>query len=250
MNVMAQATNFDCQQNEIRGQVMSEAAQAVYVSDQVREVERLHRDLLTDRFHQLPVRDQLDRLAHRIVEGHKAGDRAVVPHISGWHPKLVCRSADDIMNSEFTLDDARQTIAREYGFVDWSDVEARGACPPDPTFEIAVETLLSGDVEALRCLLSGDPSLVRRRSDFGHRSTLLHYVGSNGVETYRQRVPMNLVEITRLLIEAGADVNATANMYGGGSTTLGLLVTSDHPAKAGITGDVRTLLEAAGAKQG
>ena len=95
----------------------------------------------------------------------------------------------------------------------------------------------------------GDPSLVHRRSSFGHRSTLLHYVGSNGVETYRQRVPMNLAEITRLLVEAGADVNATANMYGGGSTTLGLLVTSDHPAKAGVTGDVRKVLEAAGAKR-
>src|SRR5258708_39300146 len=108
---------------------MSEAAQPVYVSDQVGEVERLHGDLLTDSYRQLPVRDQLDRQAHRIVEGHKAGDRAVVPHIACWHPKLVCHSADDIMHSSFTLDDARQTTAREYGFADWSDVEARGASP-------------------------------------------------------------------------------------------------------------------------
>ena len=92
---------------------MSEAAQPVYVSDQVREVERLHPDLLTDNFRQLPIRDQLDRQAHRIVEGHKAGNRAVVMHITCWHPKLVCHSADDIMSSPFTLDDARQTIARE-----------------------------------------------------------------------------------------------------------------------------------------
>ena len=101
--------------------------------------------------------------------------------------------------------------------------------------------------EALRGLLSSDPSLVRRRSSFGHRATLLHYVGSNGVETYRQRVPMNLAEIARLLVEAGADVNARAEMYSG-STVLGLLVTSDHPARAGVTGDVVKVLEAAGAK--
>ena len=111
---------------------MSETAQPVYVSDQVREVERLHRDLLWDAVRQLPIRDQLDRQAHRIIDAHNAGDRAVIPHITCWHPKLVCRSADDIMNSDFTLDDARQTIAREYGFADWSDVEARGASPPDP----------------------------------------------------------------------------------------------------------------------
>src|SRR5947208_15076720 len=110
---------------------MSEAKQHVYVSDQVKEVERLHRDLLTDNVRRLPIRDQLDRQAHRIVEGHKAGDRAVVTHITCWHPKLVCHSADDIMNGDFTLDDARQTIAREYGFADWSHVETRCASPPD-----------------------------------------------------------------------------------------------------------------------
>jgi hypothetical protein len=98
------------------------------------------------------------------------------------------------------------------------------------------------------CLFT-DPSLVHRRSSFGHRSTLLHYVGSNGVETYRQKVALNLAEITRLLVEAGANVNATANMYGGGSTALGLLVTSDHPAKAGVSGDVLKVLVDAGAKR-
>ena len=227
---------------------MSETKPPVFVSDQVREVERLHRDLLTDGVRRLPIWDQLDRQAHRIVEGHKANDRAVVTHVTCWHPTLACHPADEIMNGPFTLDDARQTVAREYGFADWSDVVARGASPPDPAFESAVDTLLGGDVEALRGLLSGDPSLVRRRSGFGHRATLLHYVGSNGVETYRQRVPMNLAEITRLLVEAGADVNAKANMYGG-STVLGLLVTSDHPAKAGVTGAVLKVLEAAGAER-
>jgi len=43
-------------------------------------------------------------------------------------------------------------------------------------------------------------------------------------------------------------VNATANMYGG-STALGLLVTSDHPAKAGVTSDVLKVLVDAGAKR-
>ncbi len=227
---------------------MSQSFQTVYVCHQVREVERLHNDLFTDTVRHLSIHDQLDRQSNRIVEGHKAGDRAVVTHITCWHPALVGHSADEIMAGDFTLDDARLTIAREHGFADWTDVESRGVNPPDPAFELAVDTLLRGDVEMLRSLLAIDPSLVHQRSGFGHRSTLLHYVGSNGVETYRQRVPMNLAEVTRLLLEAGADVNATAGMYGGGSTTLGLLVTSDHPAKAGVTGEVKKVLIAFGAK--
>jgi hypothetical protein len=228
---------------------MNEAT-PVYICDQVKDIERLHSDLFTDDFRQLPICDQLDQQAHRIVEGHKAGNRAVVTHITCWHPNLVGRSADEIMNSDFTLDDARQTIAREYGFANWADAAVRGENAPDLEFELAVDTLLRGDVESLRGLLSSNPSLVHRRSSFGHRSTLLHYVGSNGVETYRQKVPLNLAEIARLLIDAGADVNATAEMYGGGSTTLGLLITSDHPAKAGVISDVRKVLVVAGAKEG
>ncbi len=50
------------------------------------------------------------------------------------------------------------------------------------------------------------------------------------------------------LVEAGADVNARAEMYGG-STALGLLVTSDHPAQAGVTAEDVKVLEAAGAKR-
>lgn len=227
---------------------MSEGEPAVYVCDQVREVERLHRDLLTDAMRGLPIREQLDRQAQRILEAHRAGDRTVVTHITCWHPRLTCRGADEIMNSHFTLDDARQTIAREYGYSDWSEVESRGAEPPDRDFELAVDALLAGDVEALRRLLFSDPSLIRRRSSYGHRATLLHYVGANGVETHRQRVPRNLAQVARLLIEAGADVNATAAMYGG-STALGLLVTSAHPACAGVAADVALLLESAGAKR-
>lgn len=90
---------------------MSEVERPVYVRDQVREVERLHRDLLTDAMPRLPIRDQLDRQAHRIAEAHWVGDRALVTLITCRHPTLVCHSADEIMNGPFTLDDARKTVA-------------------------------------------------------------------------------------------------------------------------------------------
>src|SRR5262252_8233148 len=45
---------------------------------------------------------------------------------------------------------------------------------------------------------------------------------------------MNIVEITRLLLNAGADVNAESEAYGGRSTALGLTATSCHPQAAGV----------------
>src|SRR5687767_9692458 len=44
--------------------------------------------------------------------------------------------------------------------------------------------------------------------------TLLHYLGANGVEPFRQHTPKNAVEIVAVLLDAGADVNAEAQMYG------------------------------------
>ena len=43
-------------------------------------------------------------------------------------------------------------------------------------------------------------------------------------------------------------MNAIANMVGG-TTTLGLLITSDHLAKAGVIADVVNVLVQAGAKE-
>jgi ankyrin repeat protein len=79
-----------------------------------------------------------------------------------------------------------------------------------------------------------NPKLTLQRSTREHRATLLHYCSANGVEGYRQRTPKNIIEITRLLLEAGADVDAGADVYGSGCTTLGLTATSVHPEKAGV----------------
>jgi hypothetical protein len=62
---------------------------------------------------------------------------------------------------------------------------------------------------------------------------LLHYIAANGVEYYREEYPKNALVLLDLLLDAGAEVDAKADMYGGGVTTLGLVATSIHPAKAG-----------------
>src|SRR5712691_6501688 len=82
-------------------------------------------------------------------------------------------------------------------------------------------------------LLHDEPELIRARSARRHHSTLLHYVGANGVEAFRQHTPQNAVAIAEVLLDAGAEVDTVADMYGG-STALGLVATSLHPKAAGV----------------
>lgn len=143
------------------------------------------------------------------------------------------------LTPNYALADARAIIAREHYFANWDDVAAylhalRQPESPVARFEAAVEAIVTGDTAALRRLLRTHPDLLRARSTRTHHSTLLHYVGANGVESFHQKTPQNAVEIAELLLEAGADVDAPADMYGGGSTTLGLVATSIHPAQAGV----------------
>ncbi len=137
------------------------------------------------------------------------------------------------------LADAQFVIARSHGFTSWpkfvehldrlahagSDVAA---------FEAAADAIVGGDEGTLRRLLAADAGLVRTRSTREHRATLLHYVSANGVEGYRQVTPKNIVAIAAILLDAGAEVDAEADVYGGGSTTLGLAATSAHPRAAKV----------------
>ncbi len=72
-------------------------------------------------------------------------------------------------------------------------------------------------------------------------------MSANGVEDFRQKTPKNIVEIAKLLLNAGADVNAESDAYGGRSTTLGLASTSCHPEQAGVQLPLMDLLIAHGA---
>jgi len=118
---------------------------------------------------------------------------------------------------------------------------------PDDLFETAVEALIYGEATTLRLLLDQHPDLIRARSARPHKAHLLHYIGANGVEDERQVTPPNAVELTQILLDAGAEVDAVAELYGG-STTLGLVATSIHPLKAGLQKELIDILMDYGAE--
>ena len=214
----------------------------------------------------VPFRSPLsayEQQAESLLAGHRAADPTAINlfhhrHPSfldetvKWRPKFIPDS--EIRDAALSLDDARLTIARYYEFPDWPSLSAYvETVSRDGSvfeFEAAVEAVVNGNLAALEDALRRDPALVRARSSricffdppVMHRATLLHYVAANGVEQYRQKTPANAVEIARALLLAAAEPDALADMYGSECTTMSMLVSSDHPAKAGLQAPLVELL--------
>ena len=164
-----------------------------------------------------------------------------------WHPALAGRPENEIWSADLDDRGCLDTVARGHGYPDWEEASAAQPSRATPHFERCVEDILAGDVDAVAASLRARPDLVTTRSHWGHRATLLHYLAANGVEVYRQRVPANAPDLARLLLDNGADVAAKANMYGGERATLGMLLSSSHPAHAGVTPQLADVLRRAGA---
>jgi ankyrin repeat protein len=213
----------------------------------------------------LPFRSPLiayEQQAAFLLDGHRVGDPAAIDLFHGNHPRFLDEKitwrrkfipASEIRGASLTPDDARLALARNYGFLDWpalaAHVTAAAQDGPIHEFEAAVEAVVNGDLAALEAALRRNPTLVHARSSRicnlappVHGAALLHYVAANGVEGYRQKTPPNAVAIARALLTAGAEPDAEADLYGGGATTMGLLVSSEHPAKAGLSAPLVELL--------
>jgi Ankyrin repeats (3 copies) len=210
-----------------------------------------------------PNLDQYRKLAKELRRVRNSGQAdAIREWAAGWAQRagLDARETERAA-SQFqsggpcTLTQAQCFVARAHGFASWprfaGHVAALARADSGASrFEAAVDAIISGDGAALRKFLAEQPDLVRARSPREHRSTLLHYVSANGVEDFRQETPKNIVEIATMLLEAGADVNAVSDAYGGGSTTLALTATSVHPERAGVQIPLLELLLAHGAAIG
>ena len=207
--------------------------------------------------HPLPLRSPLAKYQRQAVEllhAHSEGDSEAIKVFHENHPRFLDAvipwlpkplSDSEIHSTALNLPDAQLALARWYSFLDWSAletyVEQVSQDGPVQRFETAVDAVVNGNLPALQSLLRKHPDLIQARStrinNFDppvHRATLLHYVGANGVEGYRQKTPPNAVEIAKALLTAGAEVDALAEMYGGKYTTMSMLVSSCHPANARV----------------
>jgi ankyrin repeat protein len=224
-----------------------------------------------------PNLEQYRKLAKDLVKACKSSDAAA---IRAWairwidrlstsqHRPKTLQTADDVnasarrvedfsrkqfSGSKCSLTTAQFVIARAHGFASWPKFASHLESLQDrastvAAFETATAAVVSGDTDKLRRLLHAHPRLARARSTREHGATLLHYVSANGVEGYRQLSPKNSGEIAELLIAAGADVDATTDVYDGKCTALGLVATSSPPFAAGVQREVIDVLLKHGAR--
>ena len=204
-----------------------------------------------------PSIEQYRKLAKDLVKACADGTQAIAAWADRWMASLLAGSERKHIDRAATqveefalraltredrrcvLADAQFVLARSHGFLSWpafvAHLEALASADNETAaFETAADAIVRGDEATLQKLLRKNPVLIRARSAREHRATLLHYVSANGVEGYRQKSPPNAARITELLLEAGADVEAEADVYGGGCTALGLVATSTPPREAGV----------------
>ena len=221
-----------------------------------------------------PDLEQYRTRAKELAKAARAGEGAIRAWAAQWVETLLALQPDlpdfartdagrrigqvtdfarDRLAADGSLAQAQFVIARAHGFASWPKLvhHVEGLAGADrgvSAYERAAEAIVNGDVATLTRLLAERPGLVRERSTRDHASTLLHYVSANGVESYRQKTPRNVLAIARALLDAGADVNAEADVYGRGATTLALAVTSSHPRAAGLQIPLADFLIARGAR--
>lgn len=221
----------------------------------------------------LPLRPNLEqyrKLAKDLLKAAKSDDPAALrAWATRWVERLVNLSSLKItpgmpvaikhwtqqveefarrrLNEKCALTEAQFVIARASGFESWprlvKHIHGLGSAASQVAkFEKAADAIVNGDLAVLKRLLQKDPELVHVRSTREHRAMLLHYVSANGVEGFRQKTPRNAVQIAEVLLKVGAEVDAEADVYGGGCTTLGLTATSVHPEQAGVQEELLVLL--------
>ena len=153
----------------------------------------------------------------------------------------------------FALADAQFLIARAHSFESWNafathvDLASRETAE-GAEFEVAADAVVDGDLPKLESLLSRNPALVHAHSNREHRATLLYYLAANGVEDFRQRSPANAPEIARLLLDAGAEMDAICGPGEPGDTPMLALVTSVHPHYCGVATELIEIFVKAGSK--
>ncbi len=210
----------------------------------------------------LPPNPNLDHLkaqAKDLLKARASRDRQAAQRIREFHPRFQGVTDATIFDARFLLSDALLTIARERGFANWARLKRHIEKPTladrldlphherieNLAFRQAVDLLDQGDVVSLRVHLNRHPHLVHERMTFEggnyfRNPTLLEFVAENPVR--RGTLPGNIVEVAKVILEAGAKANQSSL-----NDTLGLVSSGCVPRECRVQIPLIDLLCAYGA---
>jgi len=182
-----------------------------------------------------PSLNHLKYQAKDLLQAKAARDPVAAQLIREFHPRFERATDAEIFGAQFRLSDAQLIIAREAGFSSWTRLKRHIERPTladqlnlphherieDPVFRRAVDILDAGDVSGLRDHLRRHPNLARQRvlfegGNYFRNPSLLEFIAENPIR--RGSLPANIVDVAKVIIDAGAEPAAI-------NETLGLVAT-------------------------
>src|SRR6516162_5247652 len=171
----------------------------------------------------LPSNPNLAQLKYQsrdLLKDHAERAQAAAQRFREFHPRFGGATDSEIFDAQLRLSDAQLAIAREYGFPSWARLKRHIERPTlsdrldlphqqrieDAVFRQAVALLDAGDAVGLRAHLRMYPHLVHQRvafegGNYFKNPTLLEFVAENPVR--HGTLPVNIVEIARVILDAG-----------------------------------------------
>ncbi len=198
----------------------------------------------------LPQQANIDHLKYQakdLLSAHAAHDAQAAQRIREFLPKFSKLTDPAIFDTPLKVTDAQLMIAREYGFQSWARLRKHLEQPADHTlpleFAQAVDLIDAGDIEGLGALLQKHPGLSRQHvtfegNNYFRNPTLLEFTAENPIRN--GTLPANIVEVAKVLIDAGAQLPAI-------NETLGLVCSGRVPRECGVQVPMIELLCQSGA---
>jgi ankyrin repeat protein len=210
----------------------------------------------------LPPNASLDHLKYQakdLLKEHAARDPQAAQRLREFHPNFDKSTDAQIHKAKLKLSDAQLAIARERGFASWARLKRHIEKPTladnldlkpherieDSTFRRAVDLLDTGDVNGLREHLEQHPKVVHQHVTFEggnyfRNPTVLEFAAENPIR--HGKLPANIVEVVKVILEAGAKTNKDAM-----NETLGLVCSGRVPRECRVQAPLIDLLCSYGA---
>jgi len=212
----------------------------IYIEEDIITLRAMYSDVIDGHPKHSKISDFLEEMAEKLWFHYFGGNQKSCIQLGLHLPDFIEVSPLKIMAAGLNKKQTDLAILLEHGFGSWGEVKY--AEKFNAEFEQAIDTMLRGEIDKLKQLIQKEPKILKLTSPFGHKSSLIHYLAANGIETWRQIVPKNAPDLLKLLLDLGANPDAE-NFIFGGTDMMTLIETSEHAMMAGVGDEMILVLQ-------